>query len=83
MPNPHVRPTLGTRVLLPYFNNNPAYCFGFNAAALVGATAFVAIALRETLPSEKTASKMDWGRANPLSFVRMLVANRAMFGMVK
>eukprot|EP01046_Picozoa_sp_COSAG06_P039282 COSAG06_NODE_4621_length_4087_cov_4.830203_3_plen_104_part_00 len=44
----------------------------------VFAALFLAAKLRETLPEEKRMP-MDWSRANPLSFVKLLTASRTMF----
>ena len=70
-------PAFSTRFIVPLFNQ-PLLMQGINVGLLSLAAAFIAAKLRETLPEEKRMP-MDWSRANPLSFIKLLSASRTMF----
>jgi MFS family permease len=70
-------PAFSTRLIVPLLNQ-PLLMQGINVGLLSLAAAFVAAKLRETLPEEKRIP-MDWSRANPLSFIKLLSASRTMF----
>ena len=70
-------PAFSTRIVVPLFKR-PLLMQGINVGILSLTAAFLAAKLQETLPEEKRMP-MDWSRANPLSFVKLLSASRTMF----
>jgi hypothetical protein len=72
-----IGPTFATRFLYPTFGN-ARLPQGVNAVVMGALAAFVALTLRETLDVGRR-KPMEWSRANPLSFFRMLTTSRTMF----
>jgi MFS family permease len=70
-------PAFSTRLIVPLFGK-PLLQQGINVAVLCTTAAVLASSLRETLPEEKRMP-MDWSRANPISFTKLLLASRTMF----
>lgn len=75
-----VGPAIGAKVIVPMLGG-VAPAFAFNAAVLLVAAGFLATFLKETLPAEKR-TEMDWSRANPLAFSRMLLASKTTMGLM-
>ena len=75
-----VGPAIGAKVIVPMMGG-VAPAFAFNAAVLLVAAGFLATFLKETLPLEKR-TEMDWSRANPLAFSRMLLASKTTMGLM-
>ena len=72
-----IGPSFATRILYP-LTGNARLPQGVNMCVLGGLAAFMALCLNETLEPERR-KPMDWSRANPLSFFRMLRTSRTMF----
>ena len=69
-----IGPSLATRLLYPVWGN-ARLPQGVNMVVLACLGAFLALCLPETLEEEER-KPMDWSRANPFSFLKMLRTSR-------